>query len=48
MIDVSRAAATHDPKPGSPARRRALSSALLLAATAVLIYLTVMAKMFLR
>ena len=45
---MNRADARHDTKPGNPARRRALGSALLLAATAVLIYLTVMAKMFLR
>ena len=35
--------------PGTNSRRKAaLGSALLLGATAVLIYLTVMAKMFLR
>jgi hypothetical protein len=38
-----------DTKPGTnPRRKAALASALVLGATAVLIYLTVMAKMFLR
>lgn len=36
-------------KPGTnPRRKAALASALVLGATAVLVYLTVMAKMFLR
>jgi hypothetical protein len=40
---------SRDPRPEpDPRRKAALASALVLGATVVLIYLTVMAKMFLR